>query len=87
MTKTQKFEDAMKRLEDIVSRMESGQGDLDSSLELFEEGVKLVRFCSSKLDEAKKKIEILVKKGDKTEPEPFTLAQEQTQAKEEDLFK
>jgi len=77
----------MKRLEDIVSRMESGQGDLDSSLELFEEGVKLVRFCSSKLDEAKKKIEILVKKGDKMEAEPFALAQEQAPAKEEDLFK
>lgn len=56
-----KFEDALARLEEIVSRME-GDVDLDSSLALFEEGVALVRTCSAKLEETKKKIEILVKK-------------------------
>ena len=45
--------------------MEAGELDLDKSLALFEEGIKLVRFCSSKLEESKKKVEILVKKGDK----------------------
>lgn len=65
-----KFEEALKRLEEIVSQMEQ-DADLEKSLVLFEEGIKLVRFCSSKLEEAKKKIEMLVKKGDKLAPEPF----------------
>jgi exodeoxyribonuclease VII small subunit len=72
MTKQLKFEDAMKKLEAIVDEMEKGDINLDKSLENFEEGIKLVRFCSSKLEEAKKKIEILVKKGSKMEAEPFT---------------
>jgi exodeoxyribonuclease VII small subunit len=68
--KPMKFEEALKRLEEIVSQMEQ-DADLEKSLVLFEEGIKLVRFCSSKLEEAKKKIEMLVKKGDKLAPEPF----------------
>ena len=71
MKKTMKFENAMSRLEEIVEKMESGKMELEESLGLFEEGIKLVRFCSSKLEEAKKKVEILVKKGDKLVPEPF----------------
>ena len=69
-TKPVKFEEALKRLEEIVNNMEQ-DADLEKSLVLFEEGIKLVRFCSSKLEEAKKKIEILVKKGDKLAAEPF----------------
>jgi exodeoxyribonuclease VII small subunit len=65
-----KFEEALKRLEEIVEQMEQDV-DLEKSLVLFEEGIKLVRFCSSKLEEAKKKVEILVKKGDKLTTEPF----------------
>lgn len=72
MAKTQKFEQALKRLEEIVARMESGDLELDKSLALFEEGVKLVRFCSGKLDEAKKKVEILVDKNGTMMPEPFS---------------
>ena len=71
MKKTIKFEDALSRLDEIVEKMERGKMELEESLGLFEEGVKLVRFCSSKLEEAKKKVEILVKKGDKMVPEPF----------------
>ena len=71
MKKTMKFEDALSRLDEIVEKMESGKMELEESLGLFEEGIKLVRFCSSKLEEAKKKVEILVKKGDKLVPEPF----------------
>jgi exodeoxyribonuclease VII small subunit len=71
MTKTVKFEDAVKRLETIVSEMESGDLELEKSLALFEEGIKLVRQCTAKLDEAKKKVELLVKKGDKMVAEPF----------------
>jgi len=82
-----KFEDAMKRLEEIVDKLETGNADLENSLSLFEEGVKLVRFCSSKLEEAKKKVEILVKKGTKLTPEKFNVEKEEKPAAEEDLFK
>ena len=71
MKKTQNFESAMKRLEEIVDKMEGGEAELDKSLELFEEGIKLVKFCSGKLGEAKKKIEILTKKGSAMKLEPF----------------
>ncbi|MBN1621329.1 MAG: exodeoxyribonuclease VII small subunit [Endomicrobiales bacterium] len=74
--KNLKFEDAMKRLEEIVEQMEKGDINLDKSLSYFEEGIKLVRFCSSKLEEVKKKVEILVKKGDKMSREPFAESDE-----------
>lgn len=53
-----KFEEAMERLEEIVNSLENGEFSLDDSLELFEEGVKLVKFCNNKLE----KIEGSVKK-------------------------
>ena len=67
-----KFEDALKKLEKIVELLETGELSLDASLEKYEEGIKLVRFCQKKLEEAKKKIEILVKTKDgKIKLEPF----------------
>ena len=68
-----KFEDALKRLEEIVDKLEAGDVPLEDSLALYEEGISLFRHCSSKLEEAKKKVEILAKKGStgKLEPEPF----------------
>lgn len=59
--KTQDFESAIKRLEEIVAQLESGDLQLDKSLELFEEGIKLSRFCHEKLDEAERRVEILLK--------------------------
>jgi len=59
--KQESFEDALKRLEEIVQRMESGDLTLEDSLGLFEEGVRLTRVCSQRLDEAEKKIELLTK--------------------------
>jgi exodeoxyribonuclease VII small subunit len=55
------FETALKELEGIVKQLETGEAKLEESLMLFERGVKLTRFCSQKLDEADKKIELLVK--------------------------
>jgi len=67
-----KFEDALKKLEKIVEALETGELSLDASLEKYEEGVKLVRLCQKKLEEAKKKVEILVKTKDgKLKLEPF----------------
>jgi exodeoxyribonuclease VII small subunit len=59
-----KFEQALQRLEKIVSEMESAELPLDEVLQRYEEGVRLAQFCSSKLEEAQKKIEILAKKAD-----------------------
>ncbi|MDR1696222.1 MAG: exodeoxyribonuclease VII small subunit [Endomicrobium sp.] len=58
--KQQSFEAAIKRLEEIVSKMENADPDLDNALALFSEGAELVKFCSAKLNETKKKIEILL---------------------------
>ena len=61
-----KFERAMTRLENIVEELERGDLDIDKSLEIFEEGIKMSRLCSKKLNEAEAKIEKLSKgkKGD-----------------------
>ena len=57
------FEKSLKRLEEIVDEMENADPDLDKALELFTEGVELVRFCSTKLEDTKRKVEILVKEN------------------------
>lgn len=56
-----KFENALARLEEIVEELEKGEMDIEKSLKIFEEGIKMARFCSKKLDEAEKKIELLTK--------------------------
>ena len=53
------FEEALKRIEEIVRSLDDGTAQLDRSLELYEEGIGLVRLCSSMLDNAEKKIKIL----------------------------
>ncbi|MDR1086837.1 MAG: exodeoxyribonuclease VII small subunit [Endomicrobium sp.] len=69
MTKKQlNFEKSLKRLEEIVSEMENGEPDLDKALSLFSEGSQLVKACSQKLSETKKKIEIITASG---EVKPF----------------
>ncbi len=61
MSETPDFETALKRLEEIVKKLENGELPLDSALQLFEEGIKLSRFCHTKLEEAERRVEILVK--------------------------
>lgn len=61
---TEKFETALKKLEDIVRRLEGGALSLDDSLKAFEEGVKHAAFCTKKLDEAERKVEVLLKRKD-----------------------
>ncbi len=55
-----KFEEAMERLEDIVQGLEEGELTLEKSLVTFEEGMKLIKFCSKKLEEAEQKVTMLV---------------------------
>jgi len=58
------FEIAMKQLEQIVQELESGNLSLEDSIKKFEEGIKLSKFCSAKLDETEKKITLLLKDQD-----------------------
>ena len=68
-----KFEDALRELENIVKRLESGELPLEESLKTFEEGVTLSRYCFQKLEEAEKRVSILMKDEDgKMRAEPFS---------------
>jgi exodeoxyribonuclease VII small subunit len=56
-----KFEDALKKLEKIVEDLEKGELSLDEALKKYQEGLELSRVCSQRLDNAKKKIDVLAK--------------------------
>jgi exodeoxyribonuclease VII small subunit len=75
MTKTTTytdFETALKELERIVEQLEGGDLPLERALELFERGVTLSRECQKRLDEAERKVEILIKgPSGEFEPAPF----------------
>jgi len=64
--KVKDFESALKSLEEIVAQLEGGDMTLDRALELFEEGVKVSRYCNSKLEEAERKVEVLMKTAEGT---------------------
>ncbi len=61
MEKELTFEEAYKRLEEILEKMNSGKASLDSSLSLYEEADLLITTCQKKLTEAERKIEVLLK--------------------------
>lgn len=65
MAQKQTFEQALKRLEEITRNLEGGDTPLDKSLKMYEEGMKLIEFCNSKLNEAQKKIQKLSKTSNK----------------------
>lgn len=56
-----KYEDALKRLEKLVGELDASELDLETRLKKFEEGTKLARVLLKKLDQAKKKVQMLVK--------------------------
>jgi exodeoxyribonuclease VII small subunit len=86
------FEKAMERLDKIVGEMESGSLSLEEMIARFEEGQSLIRFCSVKLNEVEKKVEMLVKKGGEVKTEPFEETEEEDAGEgkagdgEKDLF-
>lgn len=65
------FEAGLERLAQIVRQLEAGNTPLDKSLELYEEGVTLVRLCSSALENAEKKVRLLVAKDNGLSEEDF----------------
>ncbi|MBR9982484.1 MAG: exodeoxyribonuclease VII small subunit [Desulfatitalea sp.] len=58
------FEKALEQLEQIVQEMEAGELTLENALKKFEEGIKLSRYCSQKLDETEKKVTLLMEQAD-----------------------
>ena len=60
------FEAALTRLEEIARALENGNAQLETSLSLFEEGVKLIKECNAKLDAAEQKVKLLVNNGNGT---------------------
>jgi exodeoxyribonuclease VII small subunit len=56
-----KFEEALKKLEKIVAELEQGDLSLDEALKKYQEGIELSRVCASRLESAKKKIDLLAK--------------------------
>ncbi len=71
------FEESLRRLEEIVERLEDDELELEQSLALFEEGVKLASACNLRLDEAEKKVALLLKNSDGTLVEtPFATDEE-----------
>jgi len=71
---TVKFEEALARLEAIVNELERGQLPLDDSMRIFEEGMKLSKTCLKMLEDAERKVEILLKDKDGSKrSRPFEL--------------
>jgi exodeoxyribonuclease VII small subunit len=67
------FEAALKRLEELVEKMESGQTDLDSMVKSFEEGKELVKLCTERLSSVERKVEELAKDASgKVSAKPFS---------------
>ncbi len=66
------FEDNMNNLEKIVAELEKGDLNLDESITKFEDGIKLSKECNKILEEAEKKITILLEKDGETKEEEFT---------------
>ena len=64
MSKKQTFEEAIKRLEELVGKLEGGDVPLEEMLTLYEEGAQLIKFCLNKLDHAEQKIKQLSGNGE-----------------------
>jgi len=64
-----KFEDAFKRLEEIVHTLESGVDELDKIVNLFEEGSELAKYCNEKLEKVENKIEDISQRLNKVDEE------------------
>ena len=66
------FEELITKLEDITNKLESDKLSLDESVKLFEDGMKISKKCNEKLEDAEKRITILLKSDDGIKEENFT---------------
>ena len=75
-SKPPEFEQALDELEKLVERLERGDLPLDEALKTFERGVELTRHCQTSLRAAQQRVEILLRKGGRTEVEGFAVSDE-----------
>jgi exodeoxyribonuclease VII small subunit len=68
------FEQAMERLDSIVSKLENGDVPLETAIELFQEGMKLSQLCGGKLEQVEQKIELLIETEQGFQKKPFADA-------------
>ena len=72
MKKEESFEELLNKLEDITSKLENEEDiSLDESMKLFEEGIEISRKCNKQIEDAEKKISILIKENDDIREENF----------------
>lgn len=76
MNEERSFEAAMQRLEQIVQMLENGNLPLEESLKIFEEGMRLVKYCAAKLEEAERKVSILIQESGGYVQVPFVEEKE-----------
>lgn len=76
----EKFEEAMARLEGLVRKMETGEMTLEESLKAFEEGVRLSRLCAARLDEAERRVELLLRENQQLTTRPLPEIGEKDEA-------
>ncbi|KAB3527567.1 exodeoxyribonuclease VII small subunit [Alkaliphilus serpentinus] len=74
--KKENFEEAFKKLEEIIDQLENKELSLDESLKLFQEGTKLYQQCHSKLDEAEKRISKILDDNGSIKMVPFETEEE-----------
>jgi exodeoxyribonuclease VII small subunit len=83
--KSELFEEALKKLEKIVEKLEHGNLPLEEAMEAFSEGVRLVKYCNQKLDEAENRVQMLLRnEGGAWMTGPFEPAPENTRKDEEE---
>jgi exodeoxyribonuclease VII small subunit len=71
------FEKSLKRLEEIVAKLEEGELTLEESLKLFEEGTRLSKSCGNQLNQAQRKVEMLIKdENEELMEAPFSVDEE-----------
>ena len=70
------FEDALSQLEDVIHRMETGESPLESLVENYQSGVRLLKLCRSKIELAEMKVKEVTDKDGKLESRDFTKAEE-----------
>jgi exodeoxyribonuclease VII small subunit len=71
MAEPQPFEAGLDELEKVVKELEAGELTLERSLELFEKGMELSETCRKQLEDAETRVEMLIRKDGKLQPEPF----------------
>lgn len=65
------FESALKRLEQITTELEEGEPSLDKCLKKFNEGIELVKYCNKTLEEARQRVDQLIKQDNTLQPADF----------------